>query len=266
MVSVSSGQPHYWNHRLESPRRDAPPLHPGSPTNTVGSILADEGWRAPVATILLLENDEILREELALFLVELGHRVLEAGALMDFTALPPAADLAIIDLLLPDGDGFEATARLRACRPTAGAIILTARGALRDKVRGLIGGADHSLVKPVSLEELAAIIAALLRRVAPGWRLDLKDRRLISPEGHSMALRPMEMTLFDLLAREPGETVTRQALVAALGYKWLGYDVRRLEQLVSRLRRRWEAETGQPLPLKTVHRFGYSFGADLHRA
>ncbi|MDS4058087.1 MAG: response regulator transcription factor [Candidatus Contendobacter sp.] len=219
-----------------------------------------------MATILLLEDDEILRGELALFLVDLGYRVLEAGTLADFAPLLSAADLAIIDVMLPDGDGFDATARLRACRPAAGAIILTARSTLRDKVRGLSGGADHYMVKPVSLDELAAVVAALLRRVAPGWRLDLKDRRLISPEGHAMALSPMEMTLFELLSSNPGETVSRQALVAAWGYHWLDYDVRRLEQLVSRLRRRWEAETGQPLPLKTVHRFGYSFSADLNRA
>lgn len=219
-----------------------------------------------MATILLLEDDEILRGELALFLVDLGYRVLEAGTLADFAPLLSAADLAIIDIMLPDGDGFDATARLRACRPAAGAIILTARNTIWDKVQGLTSGADYYLVKPVHLEELAATITALLRRVAPGWRLDLKDRRLISPEGHAMALHPMEMTLFDLLSSNRGETVTRQALVVALGYDWLGYDVRRLEQLVSRLRRRWEAETGQPLPLKTVHRFGYSFGAALHRA
>ena len=218
-----------------------------------------------MATILLLEDEESLREELALFLVELGYRVLKTGALADFTPLLPAADLAIIDLILPDGDGFEATARLRACRPAAGAIILTARDSLRDKVQGLTGGADHYLVKPVSLEELTAIIAALLRRVAPGWRLDLKNRRLISPDGRAMALSPMEMTLFDLLSRSPRETVTRQGLAAALGYDWLDYDVRRMEKGVSRLRQRWEAETGQPLPLKTVHRLGYSFGASLCR-
>lgn len=250
--------------RITPARRTASP-YPGSPIRAMGSILADGGWRAPMATILLLEDDQILREELALFLVDLGHRVLETGALADFTVRLPAADLAIIDLLLPDGDGFEAIARLRACRPTAGAIILTARDTLQDKVRGLIGGADHYLVKPVSLEELAAIIAALLRRVAPGWRIEFKGRRLISPEGQAMALSPMEMTLFDLLSSKPGETATRQVLAAALGYDWLEYDVRRLEQLVSRLRRRWKAETGQPLPLKTVHRFGYSFGADLYR-
>lgn len=248
-----------------TPARRMTLLDPGNPTNTVGPTLAKDNRRTPIATILLLEDDEVLREELALFLMELGHRVLEVGTLANFTPLLPAVDLAIIDIMLPDGDGFEATARLRACRPAAGAILLTARNTLRDKVQGLTSGADHYLVKPVSLDELAAIIAALLRRVAPGWRLDLKDRRLSSPEGHAMALSPMEMTLFDLLSSNPGEAVTRQALVAALGHDWLDYDVRRLEQLVSRLRRRWEAETGQSLPLKTVHRFGYRFGVDLYR-
>ncbi|WP_295404735.1 response regulator [uncultured Thiocystis sp.] len=125
--------------------------------------------------ILLLEDDWILREELALFLVELGYEVLEAGTLAEFAPLIPGAALAIIDINLPDGDGFDALACLRAQRPGAGAIMLTARGALEDRVRGLTEGADHYLVKPICLVELAAIVQALLRRVAPGWRLHLRS-------------------------------------------------------------------------------------------
>jgi two-component system, OmpR family, response regulator len=218
-----------------------------------------------MARIVLLEDDLILREELAFFLLELGHCLLEAGTLSEFEPLIPAADIAIIDLWLPDGDGFEAAARLRAVRPSAGAIILTARDTLEDKLRGFAVGADHYLVKPVCLEELAAILQALLRRVAPGWRLHLKNRCLSSPEGQSCSLSPLEMMLFDLLSRQPDQRLCRQALVTALGHDWLDYDVRRLEKLVSRLRQRWLAEMGQALPLKTVHRYGYSFGAEIHR-
>ena len=218
-----------------------------------------------MARIVLLEDDLILREELAFFLLELGHCLLEAGTLSEFDPLIPAVDIAIIDLCLPNGDGFEAVARLRAARSYAGAVILTARDTLEDKLRGFAVGADHYLVKPICLEELAAILQALLRRVAPGWQLHLKERCLSSPEGPRCALSPMEMTLFDLLSREPDQRLCRQALVTALGQDWLDYDVRRLEKLVSRLRQRWLTETGQPLPLKTVHRYGYSFGAEIHR-
>ena len=75
----------------------------------------------------------------------------------------------------------------------------------------------------------------------------------------------MEMTLFDLLSRQPDQGLCREVLVTALGHDWLHYDVRRLEKLVSRLRQRWLTETGQPLPLKTLHRYGYCFGTEIHR-
>lgn len=220
-----------------------------------------------MARILLLEDDPILREELTCFLAELGHCVLEAGTLAEFDPLMAVADVAIVDILLPDGDGFEATARLRAVQPNAGAIILTARSALEDRVHGLCAGADHYLVKPICLEELSAILQALLRRLAPAlvWRLNLREHCLSSPQGHSCALSTMEMILFDLLSRQADQKVSRQTLVTALGYDWMDYDVRRLEKLVSRLRQRWLAETGQTLPLKTLHRYGYGFGAEIHR-
>jgi two-component system, OmpR family, response regulator len=218
-----------------------------------------------MARILLLEDDTILREELTFFLVELGHCVLEAGTLAEFDPLIPATDVAIIDILLPDGDGFEAVVRMRAARPSSGVIILTACGALADKVHGFSVGADHYLLKPICLEELSAILRALLRRVSSGWQLYLKERCLSSPEGQSCALSPLEMVLFDLLSRQPDQRLSRQILVTALGHHWMDYDVRRLEKLVSRLRQRWKVETGQLLPLKTVHRYGYSFGAEIHR-
>ena len=218
-----------------------------------------------MARIALLEDESALREELAAFLHKRGHTPLEAGTLAEFWPLMPTADLAIIDLMLPDGSGFEAAALMREAVPCAGIIMLTARSATEDKLQGLYGGADHYLVKPFRLLELMAIVDALLRRVGAGWRLAVEDRRLISPEGFSSALSAAEATLLDLLATHPQRMVSRRELVEALGYDWLSYDLRRLDKLVSRFRSRWLAESGQELPLKTEYGQGFRFGTVIQR-
>ena len=220
-----------------------------------------------MARIILLEDEIVLREEFAAFLGKRGHEIREAGTLAEFWPLMEAVDVAVIDLMLPDGDGFAATAHLRKVSSTVGVIMLTAHGGLEDTLLGLASGADHYLVKPFRLLELAVIIEALLRRVGAGWRLNLQAHRLTSPDGFSLALTPSEMTLLTLLTTlPPGGFIDRRSVVEALGQNWLDYDLRRLDTLVSRLRHRWKEESGQILPLRTEHRKGYSFGDTLQWA
>lgn len=217
-----------------------------------------------MARIVLLEDETVLREELAAFLGKRGYEIHEAGTLVDFWPHMAAVDIAVIDLMLPDGDGFSVAARLRETNPAAGIIMLTARGGLQDRLQGLGSGADHYLVKPFRLLELAAIIEALLRRVGAGWRLHRQAHCLTSPDGSNLALSVSEMTLMKLLSNLPsGGFIDRRTVVEALGHEWLDYDLRRLDSLVSRLRKRWLAVTNQALPLRTEHRKGYSFGAPL---
>ena len=218
-----------------------------------------------MARITLLEDEVLLRKELAAFLSKRGHEVAQAGTLAEFWPLMSQANIAILDLMLPDGSGEEVARRLRQERPRVGILMLTARGAIQDRLQGLDAGADHYLVKPFRLLELAAIIDALLRRLGVGWRLDGQRRLLIAPDGFSSALSVAEMTLFNLLCDHPGDVVTQRTLVEALGFDWLDYDRRRLDKLVSRLRHRWQEESGQELPLKTEYRHGYSFGALIQR-
>ena len=218
-----------------------------------------------MARIALLEDETLLRKELAAFLIKRGHEVVQAGTLAEFWPLMPLADIAILDLMLPDGSGEEVARRLRQEYPRVGILMLTARGAIQDRLQGLDAGADHYLVKPFRLVELAAIMDALLRRLGVGWRLDGQRRRLIAPDGFSSALSVAEMTLFNLLCDHPGDVVTQRTLVEALGFDWLDYDRRRLDKLVSRLRHRWQEESGQELPLRTEYRHGYSFGAPIQR-
>jgi two-component system OmpR family response regulator len=217
-----------------------------------------------MAKILLLEDEADLRFEVVDFLRSEGHIVLHAGSVAEFTPQIDAAEIAIIDVGLPDGNGFDVAQSLRKSHPRMGIIILTARGASQDKINGLKLGADHYLVKPIRFTELAAYIASIARRVAPTiWRLHLVERKLAAPDGSAEKMTGVEMTMLELLARNAGQVVLRPAIAKAFGTDWLSYDERHLDQLVSRLRRRWRKHNGTELPLRTEHGLGYSLCVDI---
>ncbi|KVN38591.1 transcriptional regulator [Burkholderia pyrrocinia] len=213
--------------------------------------------------VLLLDDDVELREEISVFLEGRGWQVSQAGTVAEFKGLAVQADMAVIDVMLPDGSGFEAAAWLRAQRNGCGIVMLTARAETQDKVSGLRGGADHYLVKPITLLELDAILDALSRRVVSSWRLDRLAGALYAPNGGRLEVSANERMLLELLARYPAQPVSRSQIAERFGYSWLEYDERRLEAMVSRLRQRWRNELGTELPLKTVHRVGYTFTEPL---
>ncbi|MGL6071919.1 response regulator transcription factor [Craterilacuibacter sp.] len=210
-------------------------------------------------TLLLLEDEAELREELADFLQDRGWTVLEAGTVAQSLPLLGKVDIAICDVMLPDGSGFDVASRLQREHPGCGVLMLTALGSHRDLVYGLEQGADHYLVKPVNLLQLDATLHALARRVQPrSWCLDRAQRQLRAPDGSALELSAAELKFLGLLASLQGEPASRREIVAALGYDWLDYDQRRLDTLISRLRLRWKQECGRELPLKTMHRAGYA--------
>ena len=213
--------------------------------------------------IVLLEDEPDFRQELAAFLRGRGWEVTEAGSLAAFWPIMEKADIAIIDVNLPDGLGFEAVARLRQCRTSAGIIMLTARGTLQDKLNGFGEGADHYLTKPFRLLELEAIVRALLRRVDNAWCVNPRTQTLTDPNGHQLSLNPSESILLRLLAASPEQRVDKRTLVEAWGHNWLDYDLRKLDLIISRLRQHWLQTGAENLPLKTEHRQGYSFSAPL---
>jgi two-component system OmpR family response regulator len=213
----------------------------------------------------LLEDETDLRMEVTDFLRSEGYETRDAGTIAEFMLLTPQCDIAVIDVGLPDGNGFAVAEALRKSQPHIGIIMLTARGSIDDRINGLKGGADHYLVKPIKLTILSAHIAALARRVAPSktWQLSLIQRHLLSPEGNAIKMSALEMILLELLARNAGKVVHRPSIASAFGSDWIDYDERHLDQLVSRLRRRWLKQTGAQLPLKTEHGQGYSFCVDI---
>lgn len=219
-----------------------------------------------MSRIAVVEDDPDLRDNLVRYLdTQGGHELLPAGSLSEFWTLAPRAQLVILDVQLPDGSGIDSLPRVRVEAPRAGVIMLTARGELTDKLAGLEKGADHYFVKPFPLAELAAHIVTLERRLGlGGWRVDELRRELICPGERRLKLTDSEIDLLKALAGAPGEIIARKRLVEGLGHDWRLYDMRRLDQLVSRLRRRWLQTHHTHLPLHTEHRQGYTFADGLN--
>jgi two-component system OmpR family response regulator len=217
-----------------------------------------------MASVLLLEDEITQRRFIAEFLTSQGHLVVEADCVRDFDALKTMPDIAIIDIKLPDGSGFEVVRRFRKIRPRGGIIMLSDHHSIDDQITALRGGADQYLVKPINLDEFSACITALVRLIkAPGWLLNVAERRLAAPSGHVETLNALEIALIELLARNASGVVYRKKIAAAFGADWHDYDERHLDQLVSRLRRRWRQRSGEELPLRTEFGQGYSFCVNI---
>lgn len=226
---------------------------------------------APVAAaplrILLVEDDQLLSQRVLMprlrrmgFDVEATAYAAEAVRQL---AIQPA-DIIVLDVGLPDGDGFEVARRLRLEMAQMGIVMLTARGDVRDRVRGLSEGADAYLSKPVDIDVLAATLYSLGRRLrtvppqtAADWRLGAGGWCLLSPAGQTVALTRTESRIMETLIRHRNQVVAREALIEALATNVYDFDPHRLESLIHRLRKKVSKVLGQELPLNTVHREGY---------
>lgn len=220
--------------------------------------------------IILLEDETVLREELCDFLAGSGYRVDAAASLQDFHERfdPVRHGIALLDLGLPDGDGMALIRELRARGERLGIVVLTARGNARDRVAGLDGGADHYLAKTSDLDELAATLAALTRRLDdPGtlptgaWVLELGQRSLWPPSGSAIALSEQDLTVLHELMRHSGSLVSRRQIIQTLGEDFLSYDQRRLDTQMRRLRRKVSESCSLTLPVTTTRNVGYRFHA-----
>lgn len=219
--------------------------------------------------IALLEDDAELRERILLpGLRDYGFEVAGAGSAAELERLLSAspADIVILDVGLPDDDGFLVAQRLRSRSPV-GIVMLTGRNARSDRIRGLTEGADAYLSKPVVLDELAATLHSLARRLLMAaaepageqgqWRLDADGWCLLSPANRSIALTQAERLVLLRLMQAPGTPVTRDDLIAALTDDAYDFDPHRLEMLVHRLRGKIADQGGESLPLRAVRGVGY---------
>ena len=223
--------------------------------------------------ILVVEDEPQLAGHITRALARHGHRAVAehdgAAGLQRAFREPP--DLVVLDLNLPTLDGISVLTQLRAQQSPARVLILTARGEVEHRVRGLKAGADDYLAKPFSMEELVARIEALGRRggtLEPTDLLQVADlqvdvsRRRVSRGGEPVALSPREFDLLQVLAREPGRVFSRTELSERVWQRDHQYDTRTVEIFITRLRKKVDAGGLAPL-IHTVRSVGYTIRPPL---
>jgi len=222
-----------------------------------------------MATLLLVEDDPLVRRGLELALGRHGHDVRTAASgeegLADFRAAAP--DLVVLDLMLPGLDGLEVCRRIRAGSGVP-VIILTARGDDFDVVGGLAAGADDYVVKPVQPTVLDARIRAVLRRsvgaedgtlVFGELTIDAKTL-VVTVRREPVTLTPTELRLLLTLSRAPGRVFSRRQLLSDVWEQDFLGDSRLVDNCVQRLRAKIEPNPSAPVHVQTVRGFGYRFG------
>ena len=211
--------------------------------------------------LLVVEDDPTLRELLAASLRFAGFAVSSAAtgteALAAAEADPP--DLVVLDVMLPDLDGFQVLRRLRAGGARLPVVFLTARDAGEDLVAGLSGGADDYVTKPFKLEELIARIRAILRRrgtpaAVAGLELDAAANRVVR-DGEPITLSPTEFTLLAYLAEHADEVLSKAQILRHVWRYDFGGDASIVESYVSYLRRK--VDNREPRLIHTVRGVGY---------
>ncbi|MDF1503765.1 response regulator transcription factor [Roseisolibacter sp. H3M3-2] len=219
------------------------------------------------AAVLVIEDHAAIAEGLRHNLEFEGYAVRVAGSAADgLTALRERpADLVILDLMLPDGDGFHVLRTLRAAGDATPVLVLTALGDESDKVRGLRLGADDYVTKPFGLLELLARVDALLRRAArPAAARErfgavevCAATHEVTRAGAPVALRPKEYELLLALLRRDGAVATRDELLREVWRYDASVTSRTVDTHVLELRRKLEDDPANPRHVLTVRKTGY---------
>jgi len=229
-----------------------------------GGSATDTGGRVDRARVLVVEDDDGIAEPLVEGLLREGFEVRRVATGAQALSAP-APDVILLDLGLPDFDGYEVCQQMRA-RSSVPILVITARGAEMDRVVGLELGADDYLVKPFGFRELVARIRAVMRRssepppseqvqVLGALTVDRRARRILV-ESTEVALSPKEFDLLALLAEDPGAVVSRQTILEEVwDPHWYG-PTKTVDVHVASLRRK----LGCPEWIETVRRVGLRLG------
>jgi len=222
----------------------------------------------PLRRVLLVEDepglvltltDRLRREGFAVTAARDGYQAVSIGQQRQF-------DLILLDIMLPGQSGFEVCAQLRRRDRRTPILMLTARGAVEDRVQGLRLGADDYLQKPFAMSELLARIDALLRRAAPAnRRLRIGKAEVdfaagtVRVGGELIAVSAQSLRLLAYLVEHSGQTVSRETLLSKVwGYKSLP-STRTVDVHIGWLRQAFEQDPKAPRHLLTVHAVGYRF-------
>ncbi len=229
--------------------------------------------------ILVVEDDAAIRRGIVDALRFAKYEVTDCadGEAGLEQALGGGFDLLLLDVMLPGIDGFQILDSLRLERSPLPVILITARGAEDDRVRGLRSGADDYVVKPFSARELLARVEAVLRRAPErpatvrkvtngSIAIDLERREAILANGESVQLSEKEAQLITYLAVHPGRAVTRDELLKRVwGLDPRGVTTRTIDMHIARLREKLEDDPNTPSFVSTVRGKGYMLatGAEI---
>lgn len=225
--------------------------------------------------ILVLEDEPNIRSFVVINLRRNGYEPIEAengmAALSQLEKNPDIA-LALLDVMLPDIDGFEVCRRIRASGSKIGIIMLTAKSQEIDKVTGLMTGADDYVTKPFSPAELTARVDALVRRLGadsndkPSYEITsgpftLNTRnRTLEKDGKRLKLTQIEYLLMKLFMENPGKAMSREDILKAVWGEDFSGELKTVDVNIRRLRIKIEADSTEPEFLTTVWGFGYKWG------
>ena len=233
--------------------------------------------------ILVVDDHRDIRDLLAKYLAqhEMRVTVADGGAAMKKALKTSAVDLVVLDIMMPGEDGLSLCRHLRATTALP-VILLTARAEDTDRVVGLEIGADDYVTKPFNPRELAARIKAVLRRArslpperAPldarqirfdRWILDVNRRELLDEEGVATPLSTADYKLLSAFLNHPRRTLSREQLLDLTSGRAAQVFDRSIDNQVSRLRKKLEADPKKPALIKTVWGGGYVLAAEVERS
>lgn len=222
--------------------------------------------------ILIVEDDPVASATLAAYISKEGYRVSTApdGESMRDLFAGGDVDLILLDINLPDDDGFSLLREIRR-QSEVGVIMVTGKGEDVDRIVALELGADDYVVKPFNTRELFARAKNLLRRTRSarqvqkdepvkrfaGWTLNIPRRTLTSPSGADVRLTRFEFELLATLSKNPGRVLTRDSLIDHVSGRDRAPSDRTIDVLIGRLRRKMEESVANPRLIVTVQGVGY---------
>lgn len=225
--------------------------------------------------VLVLEDEASIRSFIVINLQRAGYEVVEAERGEEaLQKLQENSDtkLCLLDIMLPDIDGFEVCRRIRMSNSQIGVIMLTARTQEMDKVTGLMTGADDYVTKPFSPAELTARVDALIRRLGIGdddkssseiasgpFVLNTRNRTL-EKNGQRLKLTQIEYMLMKLFMENPGKAMSREDILAAVWGNDFTGELKTVDVNIRRLRIKIESDPTEPEYLTTVWGYGYKWG------
>ena len=230
---------------------------------------------ASVKKILVLEDENAIRSFVVINLRRSGYDPLEAATGEEALKLLEENEdicVALLDVMLPDIDGFEVCRRIRASGSRMGIIMLTALSQEMDKVTGLMTGADDYVTKPFSPAELLARVDALYRRVRGVTDGDEDDivsgpfvlsprNRTLDKDGERVRLTQTEFTIIKLFMENPGRALSREEMLENVwGPEYKG-DLKIVDVNIRRLRLKIEESTAMPQFITTIWGYGYKWGS-----